>query len=220
MNRNELASHIDLTMVQNDHSVEDIQTLIDAAVKYQVASVFVMPCYLEMIAAQLKETKVCAGGIVGFPGGGDTTAIKLAQARESVALGADEVDMVINVGWLKSGFEEKVKDEIRAVKDTIGNLPLKCIIEVNSLTEDEIRTASELVIAGGGDYVKTGTGWKGGTQLHHVVTIKETVGERALVKAAGGIRTKETALSFIEAGAERLGISASSAIKILEECEA
>ena len=124
--------------------------------------------------------------------------------------------MVINLGWIKSGMDAEVREEIRRLKDIVEDRPLKCIIEINDLTEDEAKRASLLVVEGGGDFVKTSTGWRGGTKLEHVQLIRKTVGDAVQIKAAGGIRTLETAEAFLAAGASRLGISAEAAVSILE----
>ena len=216
MTQKELAAMIDMTMVQNHHTWTEVEGLAETAVKYHTAAVFVMPCYTKMLSERLAGSGVCVGGTAGFPDGAATTEIKLLEAKDSLANGAEELDMVINLGWLKSGMDEQVRDEIRRLKDIVGERPLKCIIEINDLTEDEAKRASMLVVEGGADYVKTSTGWRGGTKLEHIQLIRQTIGSAAKIKAAGGIRTLETAESFIAAGASRLGIGSESAVKILE----
>ena len=131
-------------------------------------------------------------------------------------LQVEEVDMVINVGWLLSGFDGKVTDEIRRIKDIVGERPLKCIIEASLYTEDQIKRASLCVLKGGADYVKTGTGWLAPASLEHVRVIRQTVGDELYIKAAGGIRTFENAAAFLEAGVYRLGRGVKSAVNILE----
>lgn len=220
MTEKELAAMIDITMVQNHHTRQEIEGLTDTARKYGCAAVFVMPCYTKLISERLSGSGVCAGGVSGFPDGAATTEIKLLEAQDCLKNGADELDMVINIGWLKSGMDREVREEIRRLKDVVGEQPLKCIIEINDLTEDEAKRASLLVVEGGADFVKTATGWRGSTKLEHIQLIRSTIGDAAKIKAAGGIRTLETAESFIAAGASRLGIGAEAAIRILESIPA
>lgn len=216
MDRTEFASHIDATIVRNTHTIEDVEFLIESAKKYQFACVFTLPCYMEYVAKQLVDSGVNTGGTMGFPSGGEYTETKLFETKRNVQLGAQEMDMVINIGWLKSGMYNEVRDEIRAIKDIAGDIPVKCILEMSLLTEEEARRACELVVEGGGDYVKTGTGWFGSATLENVALMKSVVGDKAFVKAAGGIRDKETALNFLAAGAYRLGIGLKNAVEILE----
>ncbi len=216
MNRDELASKIDATLVQTNHDISQINELIEAARKYRFACCFTLPCYSSYVKEQLKGTGVHTGIPVGFPSGGETTEAKCFQAEEAVRLQVEEVDMVINVGWLLSGFDDKVTDEIRRIKDIVGERPLKCIIEASLYTEDQIKRASLCVLKGGADYVKTGTGWLAPASLEDVRVIRQTVGDELYIKAAGGIRTFENAAAFLEAGVYRLGIGVKSAVNILE----
>lgn len=217
MNRSELASKIDATIVHNNHTLADVDHLIECAKKYKFASTFMLPCYMEKVAEALKGTDVHTGGVTGFPSGGDFTDAKIYAAKLSVERGAQEIDMAINIGWLLSGLDNKVADDIKAVKDVLGeNIPLKCIIESPMLSEDDIRRASNLVVKAGADYVKTATGWFGTTTLKDVEIIKSEIGDSALIKAAGGIRSAEDAMAMITAGASRLGIGVDNAVKILD----
>lgn len=216
MNRSELASYIDATIIYNNHTLADVDRLVENAKKYKFACVFMLPCYMEKAARELKGTGVHTGGVTGFPSGGDFTDCKVYAAKAAVERGAEEIDMVINIGWLLSGLDEQVKDDIKAVKDAVGNIPLKCIIESPMLSEDNIRRASDLVVEAGADYVKTATGWFGATKLSDVEIIKSQIGDAAYVKAAGGIRTAEAAFAMIAAGAHRLGIGLDSAVRILD----
>ena len=215
MNRNELASRIDATLVQTNHDIRQIDELILAAREYKFACCFTLPCYCAYVKEQLQGTGVHTGIPVGFPSGGETTEAKCFQAQEAVRLDMEEVDMVINVGWLLSGYDDKVTDEIRRIKDIVGARPLKCIIEASLYTEDQIRRASLCVLKGGADYVKTGTGWVAPASLEQVRIIRETVGDALHIKAAGGIRSYETAAAFLDAGVYRLGIGVKNAVNIL-----
>ena len=212
----EMAASIDATMVQAAHDLKQIDELIAAAREYRFACCFVLPCYFCYVKEGLEGSGVHNGMAIGFPSGGETKDSKLFQAREAVALGADEIDMVINLGFLLSGKEDAVIDEIRAIKDVVCERPLKCIIEAGLLSDDMIRRASLCVVKGGAEYVKTATGWHQPTTLEQVRLIRETIGDAALIKAAGGIRTREAAEALIAAGASRLGIGLKSAREILD----
>lgn len=216
MNRSELASKIDATIVKNNHTLEDVDRLIECAKKYKFACTFMLPCYMEKVAEALKGTGVHTGGVTGFPSGGDFTDVKVYAAEKAVERGAQEIDMVINIGWLLSGLDDKVAADIKAVKDVLADVPLKCIIESPMLSEDDIRRASNLVVKAGADYVKTATGWFGTTKLSDVEIIKSEIGDAALIKAAGGIRSAEDAMAMLAAGASRLGIGLDNAVKILD----
>lgn len=217
MNKKQLARWMDITLVTNMNTLTEIDELVSAAKKYRCACVFIMPCYLEYVVAELAEyPDVNVGGVMGFPYGMDFTDIKAAQTKKNIERGANELDMVINLGLLLSGKFESVKDDIRACVDVSDGRPVKCIIETPLLSNDNIKKASELVVAAGGTYVKTSTGFFGATELEHVKIIKSVVGDDALIKAAGGVRTEAQMSSFIEAGANRFGIGLQSAINILE----
>jgi deoxyribose-phosphate aldolase len=158
------------------------------------------------------------GGAVGFPGGGETTNMKTAQARELIGYGCNEIDMVINVGFIKSGLYEKARDDIRAVKQAIETIPLKVILECHYLSEDEICRASELAVEAGADWVKTSTGWAPtGATLENISLIKKTIGNSAKVKAAGGVKDLSTLLRMADLGAERFGIGSRTVVAIFEE---
>lgn len=158
------------------------------------------------------------GGVVGFPSGADTTFVKVADARDLLAAGVDELDMVINVGALKSGRYDQVRNDIRAVVDAGQGTPVKAILEIAYLTRDEIRRGSLLAVEAGASYIKTGTGWAGKpTTVDTIRLIKETVGDSAKIKAAGGVRSLDVLLEMVDAGCSRFGIGLSSALKIIEE---
>lgn len=178
-----------------------------------------MPSMLPYVFSGLKGTdSVGIGGIVGFPSGGDTTESKVWQALSLKNQGCNEIDMVMNVGKLKSGLYEDVLLDIKRVKETVSPLPLKVIIEVPLLTDDEIVKAASIVLDSGADFVKTGTGWAGATNMHHVELIKRTVGDRIKLKVAGGVRSLETLEAMYKAGVSRFGIGYKSALSIIQEC--
>lgn len=158
------------------------------------------------------------GGVVGFPSGADTTFVKVADAKEMIAYGVDELDMVINVGALKSGEYDLVRDDIKAVVEAANGRPVKSILEICYLTDDEIARGAEIAVEAGVTYVKTGTGWgPRPTTVDTIRLIKSTIGNAALIKAAGGIRTLDTLLEMMDAGCSRFGIGINSALKIVEE---
>jgi deoxyribose-phosphate aldolase len=159
------------------------------------------------------------GGPVGFPSGGHTTMIKLAEARSLVEAGADEMDMMINLGRLKSDDLGYVRDEIKAVVEGIAPVPLKVILEVSRLTDDEIRRGSEAVVEAGAAFVKTGTGWTGEpTTLDHIRLINAVVQGSCRIKASGGIRNLETINAMLSLGVTRFGINTDVALGLLKEC--
>lgn len=216
---NELVRMIDISAVQTDSTLEEVKSVIDAAKKYNFVCVFVMPSMLHYAFDSLKGyDNVGIGGIVGFPSGAETTDMKIYQAEQYKKYGCKEVDMVMNIGKLKSGLYDDVMDDIMKVKQAVFPLPLKVIIEVALLNDDEIKKAAELVLNSGADFVKTGTGWKGSTTMHHVNLIKSVVGEKIKLKVAGGVRTLETLEEMYNAGVCRFGIGYKSALGIVEEC--
>ncbi len=220
MNRTDIAQMIDISAVRADSTWSEIECILDACKKYPFICVFVMPSMLERIGQAVKALpQTGLGGIVGFPSGGDTTSMKVSQARELVATGCDEVDMVMNIGKLKSGFYDEVQSDILAVKQAVAPKPLKVIMEVCLLTDDEIAKASQIIRDCGVAYLKTGTGWAGATTMHHIDVIKSSVGDTIPLKVAGGVRDLKTLLEMQAKGVSRFGIGFKSAIKIMEECE-
>ena len=212
---NNIASYIDHTMLAPQATVSQIRKLCEEAVKYHFASVCVNSCHVALCAELLKGTGVNVCTVVGFPLGAMSTKAKAFEAECAVADGAVEIDMVINVGALKDENWTFVEDDIRAVKKACGGKLLKVILETCLLTDDEIVRACQLSEAAGADYVKTSTGFsKGGATAEAVSLMRKTVGDRLGVKASGGIRDRESALTMIEAGASRLGCSAG--VKIME----
>lgn len=215
----QLARMVDISAVRADSAVHEVEAIVDIAVKHDFVCVFAMPSLLNNVLTRLKEhPTVGTGGVVGFPSGGETTRVKLFQAQELKEAGCREIDMVMNIGQLKSGNYIAVEEEIRAVKQVVAPLPLKVIIEVALLTEEEVRKASSLVVAGGADFVKTGTGWAGATNMEHIRWIKETIGDAVELKVAGGVRTLETLEAMYNAGVSRFGIGYQSALHIYDEC--
>jgi len=217
----QIARMMDLSAVRTDVTLEEVERLAAVAKRFQCICVFVMPCYVKMLQSLLKDQHdIHIGGVVGFPSGAATTSIKVAETRQYVALGIDEIDMVLNVGWLMSGHDEMVKQDIEAVVEAAAGIPLKVILECHYLTDEQMRRGAELVAESGATFVKTGTGWAPtGATLENVKLLKETVGDRVEVKAAGGVRDLETVVEMIRRGVTRFGVGAVSGAKILEECE-
>ncbi len=204
---------IDHTMLAADADISKIEKLCKEAKEYDFASVCVNSCWVKKCAEFLNGTSVNVCTVVGFPLGAMATESKAAEARRAVEDGAAEVDMVLNVGYIKSGMLKEAEEDIREVKKACSGKLLKVILETCLLTDEEKVTACKLAEAAGADYVKTSTGFsKGGATVHDVALMRETVGSRLGVKASGGIRDAETADAMIKAGASRLGCSAGIAI--------
>ncbi|EOT46436.1 deoxyribose-phosphate aldolase [Enterococcus sp. AZ150] len=210
----ELNRMIDHTILKADATKEVVQRIIDEAKKHRFYSVCVNPTWVAFAAEQLKNEPVAVCTVIGFPLGANTPETKAFETNDAIQNGADEVDMVINIGALKSGMLELVERDIRAVVDTAKDRALvKVIIETALLTDEEIVTACELAKKAGADFVKTSTGFStGGAKVDHVRLMRTTVGPEMGVKASGGIHSEADALALVEAGATRLGTSASIAI--------
>ena len=209
---------IDHTLLAQDADEKKIDKLIAEAKEHDFASVCVNTCWTKKCAEALKDTDVNVCVVVGFPLGAMDTKSKAFEAKTAVEDGADEIDMVINVGWLKSGRYSDVENDIREVKKACGDKHLKVIIECCLLTDEEKVKACQLSQKAGADFVKTSTGFsKSGATVEDVRLMRKTVGNSLGVKAAGGIRDGKTDVAMIEAGASRLGCSAG--IKIIEETD-
>ena len=219
MNSAELARVIDISAVRAESTVSEVNQIVEVAKRFNFICVFSMPSMLPYVFSKLKDVQdVRVGGIVGFPSGGETTECKVWQACDLKQQGCDEIDMVMNIGKLKSGMYSDVLRDIRYVKEAVGSTPLKVIIEVSLLSDEEITKAAQIVWEAGADYVKTGTGWAGATTVHHVDLIKSAVGDKIKLKVAGGVRTLETLEEMYEAGVSRFGIGYKSALNIMQEC--
>ena len=209
---------IDHTVLSQDADEKKIDKLIAEAKDHDFASVCVNSCWTKKCAEALKDSDVNVCVVVGFPLGAMDTKSKAFETKTAIENGADEIDMVINVGWLKSGRYSDVEDDIREVKKACGDKHLKVIIECCLLTDEEKVMACKLSEKAGADFVKTSTGFsKSGATVEDVALMRKTVGDRLGVKAAGGIRDGKTAVAMIKAGASRLGCSAG--IKIIEETD-
>jgi len=217
-----LARMIDLTAVRADDDEAEVRALADAAKRYRPICVCVLPGHTPLLLDLLAgEPDIHIVGAVGFPSGGNTVATKVAEAKELLRMGCGELDMVINIGLLRSGCYQRVLDDIRGVVHVAGDAPVKVILECHYLSDDQIRTGCELCIQAGASFVKTSTGWAPtGATLENVALIKSCVGDAIAIKAAGGIRNLDTVMGMYRLGARRFGIGLSSAIKIFEECAA
>lgn len=205
----ELNKYIDHTLLKQDSKKEQIEALIEEAKRYNFASVCINPTWIKLAAEQLKESEVKVCTVIGFPLGANSSLVKAYETKVAIEDGADEVDMVINIGALKSGDFQLVEDDIRAVVEASGDKIVKVIIEACLLTDDEKVKACQLAVNAGADFVKTSTGFStGGATVADVKLMKETVGDKAEVKAAGGARSLADAEAFIAAGATRIGTSA------------
>ena len=210
-----LARCLDSTLLRPDTTSDQVADLCREAAHYNFATVFVHPAYVPLAASLLQGTQVRTGAPVGFPMGASTTAVKRFEATELLRLGAQELDMVMNVGALKSRDRQRVELDIRGVVEIAhgAGALLKVILETCLLTLDEKIVACELAVAAGADFVKTSTGLAGGGATpDDVALMRGVVGDRAGVKAAGGIRTLADALAMIEAGANRIGTSTAAPI--------
>ena len=208
-----LNKYIDHTILKATASGTDVQKLCEEAIEHEFYSVCVNGCYVADAKHLLQGTDVKIAAVVGFPLGAMTTAAKVFEAKEAVENGASEIDMVINVAKLKDGEFEYVENEIRQIKEAIGDNVLKVIIETCYLTDEEKVKACELAKEAGADFVKTSTGFStGGAKVADIRLMRETVGPDMGVKASGGVHNAEEALAMIEAGATRIGASTGVAI--------
>lgn len=210
-----LNKYIDHTLLKPDASQEQIETLIEEAKKYDFASVCVNPTWVNFAAQALKATYVKVCTVIGFPLGANTPELKAFETSDAIQNGANEIDMVINIGALKSRNFDLVERDIRAVVEAAKGTLVKVIIETCLLTDDEKVKACQIAQKAGADFVKTSTGFStGGATVEDVALMRKTVGPDMGVKASGGARSYEDALAFIKAGATRIG--ASSGVAIME----
>lgn len=208
-----LASYIDHTLLKADATREQVQKLCEEAKQYSFATVCVNSAYVAEAKQHLADSKVGITTVVGFPLGASLSAVKAFEAKQAIINGATEVDMVINIGWLKDKRFDELEADIREVVVACEAIPVKVIVETCLLTNEEIVVACQLAVKAGAKFVKTSTGFStGGATVEHIKLMRQTVGEHIGVKASGGIRDTKFAVELIEAGATRLGASASVAI--------
>ena len=207
MDKKEILSKVDHTLLAQTATWEEIKQILDDGMKYETASACIPAAYVKQ-AAEYVQGKLPICTVIGFPNGYATTAAKVFMAKDAVANGAAEVDMVINIGWLKDGRYDEVEEEIRQVHAACGGKLPKVIIETCLLTDEEKIKCCELVTKAGAEYIKTSTGFsKAGATFEDVKLMRQHVGPQVKVKAAGGIASFADAEKFIELGADRLGTS-------------
>lgn len=218
----DLAQMIDISAVQAFHTEADVRDVAATALAEGFIAVHALPHFTALLSQLLPvDSGVLVGGPIGFPSGGSLTDTKLAEARGLVRDGATEVDLMMNIGRLKSGDNAYVARELTALIAAVTPVPVKVIIEVSRLTDDEIRLAAKLVADAGAAFVKTGTGWTGlPTTLHHVALIREAAGPDIGIKASGGIRDVDTVARMIAAGVTRFGINTQIARELVAACNA
>jgi len=205
----DIAKYIDHTILKPTAQRKDIEQLCKEARENNFASVCVNPCWVSYASELLKDSGVSVCTVIGFPLGANDSKVKAFEAKTAVEQGASEVDMVINIGALKAGEYDIVKQDIAAVRQASKGKVLKVIIETSYLTDEEKQKVCQICAVCGADFVKTSTGFSsGGATEHDVVLMAKAAGDKMKVKASGGIRTKEDALKMIKAGASRLGTSA------------
>lgn len=216
-----IAGLIDHTALKPDTTKAQIEKLCSEAIEYGFASVCVNPCYVSLCSQLLKDSKIKVCTVIGFPLGATTTAIKAAEASEAIQNGAKEVDMVINVGAVKTGDFDYVKQDIAAVVQAAkGKALVKVILETCLLTDEEKKVCCRICKEAGADFVKTSTGFStGGATVEDIRLMRDIVKPDLGVKASGGIRDYETAKAMIDAGASRIGASASVAIANREQAK-
>lgn len=220
MTAEEIAKLMDVSAVRADSTMEEIRQSAELAKQYGCIGVFALPAHTPYLVELLSGSAVFAGGVVGFPGGGETTATKAVTATELVDRGCREIDMVNNLAWLKGGKQEAYVRDVRAVAEASGGCPVKVILECHWLTQSEIVRACEWCVEAGASWVKTGTGWApSGATCENVALMTQVVGGRCGVKAAGGVRDLATLLELYTCGARRFGVGVRTAQAILEAAE-
>lgn len=207
MNINKILSKVDYTLLKQEATWKQIQEICDDGIKYKTASVCIPPAFVKQASEYVKgKLPICT--VIGFPNGYNTTAVKCTEAAEAVKDGAEEIDMVINIGWVKEQKWDNIFCEINKVKDYCNGKLLKVIVETCLLTDEEIKKITQVVSLSKADYIKTSTGFSTeGATFHVVKLLADCISNHTKIKAAGGIRSIEDAEKFIELGADRLGTS-------------
>ena len=209
---------IDLSCVRTWSNRADIEEMVSAANRFGFGQVSVLQCYIPYTRQLLIGSNVRIVGNVSFPSGSDSTSVKVCQAQEMIAAGCNEIDMVMNIGKLKSGEFTEVESDVMAVAREVNPLPLKVIIEIMYLLPEETEEACRICVDSGATFVKTGTGWADrGTTLDDVKLVKSFVNDQIKIKASGGIRNLETLLEMYRAGASRFGVNLKSGIEIIQQ---
>ena len=207
MTQEEMLTHVDHTLLTQTATWNEIKQILDDAMKYKVASACIPASYVKE-AVDYVDGKLTICTVIGFPNGYSTTAAKVFMAKDAVNNGAKEVDMVINICWLKDKKYDELEKEIKAIKEAVGSLVLKVIIETCLLTDEEKIKMCEIVTKAGADYIKTSTGFStAGATFDDIKLFSEHIGKNVKIKAAGGIASLDDAYKFLELGADRLGTS-------------
>lgn len=216
----EIARLIDVSTVRTSHGEADIRQLVTYAKEYRFISVHALPCWVSLLSDLLaSDADIYVGAPVGFPSGAHKTMTKLTEAEQLLADGVQEMDLMMNVGMLRSGRLNYVEDEIKAVVQIAGDVEVKVILEVHCLSDDEIKKACELCIKAGAAFVKTSTGWMPtGATLDTVSLISNFVGNAIKIKAAGGIRDLDTLAKMIALGVARFGINVQASMDLISAC--
>ncbi len=218
MSKNTVLKHVDHTLLLQTATWDEIRQICDDAIKYQTASVCIPPCYVKQ-AYEYMEGRMAVCTVIGFPNGNTTTGTKEFETKEAIANGASEIDMVINIGWLKDKKYDLIEEEIRTLKEACGDRILKVIIETCLLTDEEKVKMCQIVTDAGADYIKTSTGFSSaGATFDDIALFAKHIGPNVKMKAAGGISSMEDAEKFLSLGADRLGTS--RIIKIVKNEEA
>jgi len=222
----ELSSHdiarlIDISAVQTAHGIHDIKELVKYAKEYRFIAIHVLPCWVTSVKEMItEEDDILIGSPVGFPSGGHKTEIKVSETKQMLSDGVQELDMMMNVGMLRSSNYQYVENDIRSVVEAAGRVPVKVIIETYYLTDDEIKKSCELCIEAGAEFIKTSSGWTPqGATLDNIRLITSFVGNAIKVKAAGGVRDIDTLVMMYRMGVARFGINVNASMKIVKECE-
>jgi len=215
MNNSELAAIIDHTILKPETKKDDVMKVCEEAKKYNFASVCINPTWVRLVANELKNSTVKVCTVIGFPLGASTSDVKAYETKKAIEEGANEIDMVINIGAIKSGDWNYVENDIKAVvKEAKGKAIVKVILETCLLTNEEKIKACEICVKAGADFVKTSTGFStAGATVEDIQLMRKAVGEKLGVKASGGVRDRKTALDMVNAGASRIGTS--SSVKIV-----
>ena len=216
-----IARMMDFSVVGADHNIDDVRFMAEQARKYNPVAVFALGGWTSTLADMLADKPdIVIGGVVGFPSGGDTTGSKVFQAKELIAAGCSELDMVVNIGKLRSEMHDDVAEDISAVVGAAQGRDVKVILECVHLSDEQIRMGCRLCVEAGAKYVKTGTGWADCSRIGEYVSLMHScLGDSIGIKAAGGVRDLDTLTDLYHRGARRFGVGVKSAINILEQCK-
>jgi deoxyribose-phosphate aldolase len=218
LSKEQLAGMIDISAVKAESTANEVEMIVMAAKEHQFVAVFTLPTFTAFAKELLAGEKgILLGGTVGFPSRASTTPSKAFEADELLQMGCDELDMVINIGKLKSKMYNDVSTDIKQIVEVAAGHPVKVILEVALLTDSEICEGAHIIRDSGAQFVKTGTGWSGATSFEHIQAIKKSVGDSIKLKVAGGVRNLDQMLHMHEIGVSRFGIGHRAANSIIEE---